>query len=214
MVKVLLFDFDYTLVDSSKVIILCANYALSDMGLVLPSTDMIKKSIGMSLTDTYAFLSGDTNPNNAQIYKSLFSNKADQVVTDNTFLLENVKNTVINYNKKGIYLGIISTKYRYRIESVLLREEILDCFSIIIGGEDVTNHKPNKESIILASQKGNFNLSDVIYIGDSLIDAETAKNANVSFIASLTGVTQKQEFENIGVKHFINHIAELSCYFI
>jgi phosphoglycolate phosphatase len=212
--NVFLFDFDYTLGESTKGIIQCITYAFLKLGKPVPNEYDIKRSVGMSLEKTYSFLSKSNNKEESNIFQNLFMEKADEIMVDNTYLYENVKETIIDFFMKNIYLGIISTKYRYRLESILAREQILHCFKIIIGGEDVTHHKPNKESILMAAKKGNFSLDRVIYIGDSLIDAETAKNAKVDFIASLTGVTIKEEFMNFGTKTFINHIAELSCYFI
>lgn len=53
-----IFDFDYTLADSSKGVVECVNYALRNMGLPPSSSDKIKNTIGMSLSDTLKNLVG------------------------------------------------------------------------------------------------------------------------------------------------------------
>ena len=45
-------------------------------------------------------------------------------------------------------LGILSTKFRYRIEAVLQREGLRDAFELIVGGEDVTQLKPDPEGLL------------------------------------------------------------------
>ena len=40
--------------------------------------------------------------------------------------------------------------------------------------------------------------SEVLYVGDSFIDAKTAENAGVDFVAVLTGTTTKEEFDKYG----------------
>ncbi len=58
MKKVVIFDFDYTLGDSSDGIIASINYALDKMGIQKPGRDKAVKTIGMSLGSTYEILSG------------------------------------------------------------------------------------------------------------------------------------------------------------
>ena len=53
MRKAIIFDFDYTLGDSTNGIALSINYALEKLGYALPPIEDIKKTIGLSLTETY-----------------------------------------------------------------------------------------------------------------------------------------------------------------
>jgi len=52
-IKAVIFDFDYTLADSSKGIIECINYALRELGLNSVTTDAACETIGLSLGDTF-----------------------------------------------------------------------------------------------------------------------------------------------------------------
>jgi phosphoglycolate phosphatase len=111
--------------------------------------------------------------------------------------------------EKGIKLGIVSTKFRYRIENILRRENLLDFFEVIIGGEDVSTLKPNPFGLLLAVKKLNLQSSEVIYVGDSIIDGETAKRGGISFIAVLSGVTPRNAFNQSQVREFLSDISEL-----
>ena len=53
MYSVVLFDFDFTLVDSSEGIIACIKYAFRKMGKSIPDDEKIRKTIGMSLDDAF-----------------------------------------------------------------------------------------------------------------------------------------------------------------
>ena len=112
-------------------------------------------------------------------------------------------------HSKGIKLGIVSTKFRYRIMNILKREELLDFFDVIIGGEDVHEHKPDPKGLLEAIKKLNLSISQVIYIGDSLTDAETAFRAKASFVAVLSGVTTQKGFGNYPVIAFIKNVSEI-----
>jgi phosphoglycolate phosphatase len=112
-------------------------------------------------------------------------------------------------HSKGIKLGIVSTKFRYRIMDILEREELLDFFDVIIGGEDVREHKPDPKGLLEAIKKLNLSISQIIYVGDSLTDAETAFRASIPFIAVLSGVTTQNDFKNYKDIQFIKDVSEI-----
>lgn len=193
-IKSVIFDFDYTLADSSKVVIMCADYALRMMGLPVPSSEVVCRTIGLSLSASFHTLTGIDDQDRVGEYCRLFIEKADEVVLDNTVLFDSVKPVIEALQKKGLDLGIVSTKFRYRIDAFLKREKIRDAFPVIIGGEDVALHKPDPSGLLMAARKLNAAPENILYIGDSTTDAETARRASVHFIAVLTGVTPAQAF--------------------
>lgn len=67
----------------------------------------------------------------------------------------------------------------------------------IVGGEDVNVFKPDPTGLNLMINRLGVSKEDVLYVGDSYIDAETAKNAGVDFAGVLTGSTDEKLFQNI-----------------
>ena len=130
-------------------------------------------------------------------------------MSDLTDLFKETPKVIRLLNRNNFKLGIVSTKYRFRIETILRRENILNLFEVIIGGEDVRELKPNPFGLILATKKLNLLPSDVVYIGDTTIDAETAYRAGVSFLAILSGVTPRCAFKGFQVKYFLANISTL-----
>lgn len=57
-IKAVIFDFDYTLADSSKGIIECIDYALRILGLTSVTTEVACENIGLSFDDTFFKLTG------------------------------------------------------------------------------------------------------------------------------------------------------------
>ena len=49
--RAIIFDFDYTLGDSTNGIVLSVNYAFEKLGFAAKDTESIRKTIGLSLTD-------------------------------------------------------------------------------------------------------------------------------------------------------------------
>ena len=80
------FDFDYTLADSSDGIIESINYALSGLGLPVVDGDAIRRTIGLSLGETLVALAGEDERARAQEFTRLVVEWADEVMADSITL--------------------------------------------------------------------------------------------------------------------------------
>lgn len=173
--KAVLFDFDYTLADSSKAVIECISYSLRKMGYAVPAPDNICRTIGLTLADAYRELSRDTSESNAEIFRNYFKERADVIMKDGTRVYNTVKNVLGRLKDMGLKTGIVSTKFRYRIEDILERDGLLHYFDVIVGGEDVSAHKPNPEGLLKAITVLGEARGDSIFVGDSVVDAKRHK---------------------------------------
>ena len=193
--KTIIFDFDFTLADSSIPIVECVNYGLRGLGLPEASSDEIRRTIGLHLSEALVVLAGEGQQPNADKFLALFGERADQIMADNTVIFQEVPEALNNLKNRGYTMGIVSTKYRYRIEDILGRAGLLRYFDNIVGGEDVDRHKPAPDSLLLAMENLNVSRQEVIYVGDSITDAKTAEAAEVEFVAVLSGTTTPKEFD-------------------
>ncbi len=208
-IKSIIFDFDYTLADSSPAVIDCVNYAFKKMKIKPVSDDSIKKTIGMSLHNTFFLLAKEKSMKRADIFRKFFKEMGDIVMADKTRIFKNVPGKLKELKEKNFKVGIVSTKFSFRISDILKRDNLDNYVDIVIGGDNVNKHKPDPQGLLEAISLLSTARNEAVYIGDSIIDAETAENAGVEFIASLTGVTLKDEFKNYRVLNFINDISEL-----
>ena len=74
-------------------------------------------------------------------------------------------------------------------------------FDVIVGGDDVKNPKPHPEALIKAVSSLGAAKKDVLYIGDSIIDARTAERAGIDFFAVTTGTTTREDFYPVSYTH-------------
>ena len=205
----MIFDFDYTLADSSGGVIECFNYACERLGFPRASEDAIKETIGMSLQDAWGRLAGHEHDDKIDEFAALYKKRADEVVADLTFVYDEVPEILEYLRGKKVSLGIVSTKFRYRIETILKREGLLERFDVIVGGEDVSRLKPDPEGVLAAIGRLNGRKASTLYVGDSVIDAETARRAGVPFVAVLSGVTTREAFSDYKVHAFLKNLSEL-----
>jgi phosphoglycolate phosphatase len=65
---------------------------------------------------------------------------------------------------------------------------------LIVGSDDVKIEKPNPEGLLWSIDALQLEKNEVLYVGDSVVDAKTAENAEVDFAGVLTGTTTKSDF--------------------
>jgi phosphoglycolate phosphatase len=189
-----LFDFDLTLADSTRAAEECIRYALRGMGLVPGGSDRIRRTVGLSLEATLESLTGETDPDLRAEFRSRFVEKADRVMVEGTEMIDGVVLGVDALLERGIRLGIVSTKYRYRIEAILDRWGTRDRFDVIVGGEDTKTHKPDPEGLRVALLSLGVSPVESVYVGDHLVDAEAASLVPLPFVGVLTGTTTEEDF--------------------
>lgn len=188
------FDFDYTLVFSEKAILECFRHVFEHFGFSGSSDDEIKATIGMSLYEAISMLTGVKDPAAIDDMTMEYRLHADLIMAKNTFLFPAAPKLLREIKKLGSVCAIVSNKYRFRIEETLEMYGLSDLFSIVLGPEDFSNFKPDPEGLLLAVQRLGVSPSQTLYIGDSIIDAQTAMNAGVDFAAVTTGHTVAEAF--------------------
>ncbi|MFL7792552.1 MAG: HAD family hydrolase [Anaerolineae bacterium] len=207
--QAVIFDFDYTLADSSSGVIECISFALGELGLPPVSDEAARRTIGLSLPDTFLELAGPRHIAQSDEFARLFVKRADERMSDLTVLFKSVPEVIERLRAQGLVLGIVSTKFRYRIETVLIREGLLDAFAAIVGGEDVARHKPDPMGLLTAIERLGSVPASTLYVGDSVTDARTAERASVPFVAVLSGVTPREAFENYSFCEILTSLPDL-----
>lgn len=195
MRKAVIFDFDYTLGDSTEGIVSCVNDALEKLGFEAKDKEAIKKTIGLSLKEIYVALTMKNDEEEAKQFSKYFIEKADLVMTENTELYGDSKEVLQKLKAEGYKTAIVTTKFRYRIEQILDKFHVQDLVDLIVGADNVKVEKPDPEGLLWAIQNLQLKKEEVLYVGDSLVDAKTAENAQVDFAGVLTGTTTESQFK-------------------
>ena len=195
----IIFDFDFTLADASEGIRHCLQCAFEDLELEYESPDLEHFTVGITMEK---FIQKHSNVSDPGIHENIlakYREHADIVMTDMTRLFDDTHEALLHLKEEGYKLGIVSNKYRFRIEEYLERYKYIHLFDTIIGMEDMENPKPAPDGLLLAMENLGTKPEKTLYIGDNPIDAATAKRADTDFI----GVSR------YGHKHFENAQVEL-----
>lgn len=194
--QAVIFDFDYTLADCTSGIVDCVNTALRNMNIEEASVENIRNAVGMTLANTFHFLTGDEQKDKARKFHEEFMIRADEVMAQSAIFLPFAKEVVLQLKKEGIQVGIVTTKYRHRIISIFEYMELPGFIQQVIGADNVKNEKPDPEGLLRMIQEMKLDKKEVLYVGDSIVDGKTAANAGVDFVAVTTGTTRAEEFNS------------------
>ena len=193
-----LFDFDFTLVNALPGIVKSYNTAFQTYGLPAMDDLTVKKTVGLPVPTSFMLMNPKVDESLAIELDKVFTKAADRYMGPNTSFLPGVRDFLLALQEKGCALGVVTTKKGYRIHDFFRQEGLSDLLSLVIGGDEVANMKPHPEGILTACDfllhRHGIPKEKVLYVGDSLVDAEAAARAGIDFAAVLTGTTEKEEF--------------------
>jgi len=182
--KIILFDLDGTLIDSTEAILESFSVAFRTFNDTVPSNDAIKAEIGHPLDAMFNTLGVDEEK--VWEYVDAYKMHYRQISCAKTVLLKDAKKAVKLAHKNAI-LGVVTTKTaKYSIE-LLEHMGLMEYFDVLIGREDVQNPKPNPEPIQKALAKLPSDTSNIWMIGDTCMDMLAANAANVDSVGVSCG---------------------------
>lgn len=207
--RAVLFDFDYTLGDSTAPIVDSYTAALTAMGWPAPEREAVRHTIGYTLEDGYTMITGDADVEHRREFFRRFKAHAVPIMVQTTDLCPGAAELLDWLKTSGVPAGIVSTKGGDVIDGIFQRQGLRDRLALIVGGQDVTKAKPDPEGLNLAVEHLKEDKSTVLFCGDTVIDAETARRAGVDFCAVLNGTTPAEAFGEYPHIHIAPDLAEL-----
>jgi phosphoglycolate phosphatase len=104
-------------------------------------------------------------------------------------------------------MAVASNKYQTATEKIV-NHFFPNTFDIVLGERENVPRKPNPQ-IVWDILSNLTEQSDIIYIGDSLVDAETAKAAGATLVLCTWGFCTEEQLKTANPNYMINHPSEL-----
>ena len=203
MKKLVLFDFDMTLVDSSYAILYCTNLMAERYGLRQVTHEEMLSVIGFDIERSWLTLWGEFKQEWLDYYRAHFGEKEDLRMR----VFENSISTINRLHELGMKVGIASNR-RYAMRP--LKSLGLDKYpDSVVGLENVENPKPAPDVIVRSLEIHNIAKEAAVYVGDTDIDMQTAKNAGVLAIGMTTGAFSKKQLLTAKADYVCDDLAEI-----
>ena len=207
--RAVLFDFDFTLADSSEGVVECFAHGFERVGLPGADPLHVRHTIGLSLGEALDRLHGVRDEAIVTAFVEAFRERAEHVMVASTRWLDRAVETVAACRESGFATAICSTKRRSHVEGVLVRDGLTGLFDVVIGADDVARPKPAPDSLRAALARVGVEPARALYVGDHPVDAQAASSAGVRFIAVLSGPSRHADFAMHRVDRFLASIHEV-----
>ena len=207
--RAVLFDFDFTLADSSEGVVVCMNHALGRLGHPPAPADAIHRVIGLDLPTALGILAGEEwRPREAEFVEH-FIGKADEVMVGSTSFLPGAEKVLRTLHDAGCPVGVVTTKYRHRVEDALERDGLRAFVAVIVGADDVPKPKPAPDGLLRAADSLALPTGECVYVGDSEVDAMAAEAAGMGFVAVLSGTTREEVFARYPARAVLGGVGDV-----
>lgn len=183
--KLIIFDMDGTLVDTSEGILACHKYANVKMGRPEPTDQELSGIIGGPLLKTYKsrFLFSDEEAVEAvRIYREHYAVYGIKGVK----LYEGMKNTLSKLKKSGYKLAVATLKAE-RFAKTILSDLGINLYFDVVRGVDENDRLSKTDLIELCIKESGVKKIESVLVGDSINDEEGAEIAGIDFIAATYG---------------------------
>lgn len=204
-IDTILFDLDGTLVDSNELIIetFKRTYQVHFPNLSFAHSELAQM-MGPPLSETFLLIAKNDNLVNEMIvtYRQIYRS----IEFDYISLYPGVIECLSSLKAIGYNLGIVTTKFKESAMPSIEHYGIDRYIDVIIGLDDVTNHKPHPEPIYKALKR--IKHQGVLMIGDSPSDILAGKNADI-LTCGVDWSYRKEEIKQLKPDLWLNDFQQL-----
>jgi phosphoglycolate phosphatase len=207
-IKLLVFDWDGTLMDSEAQIVACMQSAIADLALEPRSRDEVKNIIGLGLHEAV----GSLYPlEDAALVGVIADRYRDHWLSGDrqSQLFPGVEETLKLLKDEGFHLAVATGKGRRGLDKVLRETGLLEMFDAT-RCSDETRSKPHPLMLEQIMAELRMAPAETVMIGDTEYDMEMARNAQAYPIAVSYGVHDWSRLQRHAPLTCLDRITELS----
>ena len=221
---VLIFDLDGTLLNTIDDLGYACNHALQLAGYPVHPIEAYPAMVGNGINNLIRrALPEDVRTEETILHvREFFVPYYNEHNCDFTRPYAGIPELLATLKAQGHLLAVASNKYQAATEKIV-NHFFPGIFDVIFGEREGVNRKPDPQIVYdilntlnsrhstLNSQHSTLN-SQLIYLGDSLVDRDTARNAGLPFVACSWGFVPRERLVEEGVEHIIDQPVDLLNY--
>lgn len=208
--KLVIFDFDGTIADTRKTIIIAKQETMKVCGLNIASEEECALTIGLSAKTGFKKLYPELSEEELELCVSTYRNIFDKKkILVPPVLFPNVRETLDMLSERGITNAIATSRSRKSCEEFLNQMGIAQYFACVLGAEDTSLLKPNAEPVIKILKTLSIKPEESLVVGDMPVDIEMGKNAQACTCGVTYGNSTKSDLITAGADFVIDDMREL-----
>ena len=209
MIKALVWDLDGTLLNTIDDLADSVNFVLTKYNQPNKTVDEVKRAVGNGVNKLIerCLENGQNNTKFTailQTFKEHYSKNSAVKTAPYTQITETLK----TLKTSGYKLAVVSNKFENAVVD-LCQKYFPNTFDVIIGETPQIKRKPAPDMLFAALKKLQVQAEEIYFIGDSEVDLQTAKNADVKCLSALWGFRSKEILLANGAKYFLNTPKEI-----
>ena len=209
----IIFDLDGTLINTIDDLGQACNHALSACGFPTHTIEDYPRLVGNGINKLIERALPEQHRNETTVLRlrEYFVPFYDKHNCDLTCPYNGIPELLKALKAAGHTLAVASNKYQAATEKIVAHF-FPNTFDVVLGERVDVPRKPDPQIVwdILASLPSTINHKpSTLYVGDSLVDAATAKAANLPFVACTWGFCTKEQLLTAQPDYMITHPLEL-----
>ena len=209
MYNTYIFDLDGTLLSTLGDLAASCNYALRTNGMPERTIDEVRQFVGNGVKKLMerAIPGGLDNDKFDKTYAD-FRQHYMQHNLDTTKPYDGVMEMLEELRKRGKKVAVVSNKF-YAATQELCRYFFGDLVPVAIGEREDIRKKPAPDTVLEAMRQLGVTAERAVYIGDSDVDIDTARNSGMPCISVLWGFRDKEFLLEHGAKTLVSTPEEI-----
>ncbi len=193
--KLILFDFDGTVIDNSEGIFNCIRYALDKKGMAPLSDDVLRKFIGPSLFHSFRWFCTEDDEVASELV-ALYRERYGPVGTTEVRVYDGMKQLLERLRLDGMKTAVCSSK-PYDFVRKIAREQGLEELFDGFFCPGFASHVSDKSGLALeALEYFGIKKEEAVLIGDTKFDVSAARDAGIECIGVLYGFSEDGEMKD------------------
>ena len=211
MSKVIIFDLDGTLLDTLEDIAISANFALTSLGFQAQESEKYRYFVGEGVFKLFEniFASDPQNKETIQKAVALFESHYAKQFNQNTKLYDGISKMLTFLQKRGFKMAILSNKPDSFTKLCAIKYLREWKFDVVYGAREGVPRKPHPKGALEISELLHVKPEECYYLGDTMIDMQTANGAGMIALGALWGFREEAELREHGAKHLVKTPSEV-----
>lgn len=209
-IELIIFDFDGTLGDTRRNIVLTMQSTMRQLGLDIADEETCTATIGIPLKAAFArifpHLSDEALENCTETYRKLFDvNKKSLIPSP----FPQVKETLDRLKRQGIPMTIASSRSSVSLRELIDEMGLTDYISYILGAEDVVRAKPDPEPVLKTIDHFGKKAENTLVVGDMPVDIMMGVRSKAHTCGVTYGNASEAQLKEAGADFIIHNLSEL-----